>query len=459
VTLGDSVPGLRQPIDSAPAGDPVVSSEPSRALPVEQGRSPGAVLRADAGAIRRFWRSLGPGLVTGAADDDPSGIATYSIAGAQFGTALLWTAIVCWPLMTAVQMMCARIGMVTGRGLAAAFRQRFPRWVILAAAAGLLVANTLNVGADLAGMADAAAMLTAVHSHLWVIGFGVFIAGATLWLHYPTFEQILKWLALVLLAYVVAAFQVGPHWLPVLKATLTPHVPSGGWGTVVAVFGTTISPYLFFWQASQEVEEEKAQGLIGHQRLGATRDDLDHRKVDVVVGTFASQVASFFIILTTALTLHVHGLTNLETSRQVADALQPLAGRFAAFLYTIGLVGVGALAIPTLAGSGAYALAEIFNWRQGIDTRPRRARAFYAVIVLSLAAGVALDFAGVNPVKALYWTAIVNGLVAPFLLVGIVLIASDRTLMQNQPSSRASQAAVWAAAALMFGAAVGMFAF
>lgn len=354
-------------------------------------------------------------------------------------------------------MMCARIGMVTGRGLAAAFRQRFPRWVIVAATAGLLLANTLNIGADLAGMADAAAMLTSVHSHLWVIGFGALIGAATLWLHYPTFERILKWLALVLLAYVVAAFEVGPHWLPVLKATFTPHVPSGGWGTVVGVLGTTISPYLFFWQASQEVEEEKAQGLIGRQRLGATHDELTHCRVDIGVGTFASNMAMFFIILTTALTLHAHGLTHLETSRQVAEALRPLAGRFAALLYTVGLIGVGALAIPTLSGSGAYALAEVFNWRQGIDTRPGRAPAFYGVIVLSLAAGVALDFAHVNPVRALYWTAIVNGLLAPFLLVGIVLIASDRTLMQQQPSSRASQVAVWTTAALMFAAAFGMF--
>jgi Mn2+/Fe2+ NRAMP family transporter len=347
--------------------------------------------------------------------------------------------------------------MVTGRGLAAAFRHRFPRWVIVVAASGLLLANTLNVGADLMGMADAAATLTALHSHLWVIAFGLLIGAATLWLHYPTFERILKWLALVLLAYVVAAFIAGPHWLSVLEATVTPRVPAGGWATVVAVLGTTISPYLFFWQASQEVEEEKAHGLVGHQRRGATRDELIRRKVDVVVGTFASQVASFFIILTTALTLHAHGLTDLETSRQVAQALQPLAGPFAAFLYTIGLVGVGALAIPTLAGSGAYALAEVFNWRQGIDQRPRRAPAFYGVIVLSLAAGVALDFAHVNPVKALYWTAIVNGVLAPFILVGIVLIASDRTLMQQQPSSRMSQVGVWAAAALMFAAAFGMF--
>ncbi len=419
----------------------------------------GAPVGAGAIAIRRFWRTLGPGLITGAADDDPSGIATYSIAGAQFGTALLWTALVTWPLMAAVQMMCARIGMVTGQGLAAAFRQRFPRPVILLAAGALLLANTLNIGADLAGMADAAGMLTGTASHAWVFAFGLLIGWATLWLRYGTFAHVLKWLALVLLAYAIAAVVIVPHWGPVLRATVIPTVPAGAWSTLVGVFGTTISPYLFFWQASQEVEEQRALGRNGRQRRGATREELIHRKVDVGVGTFSSNVAMFFIILTTAVTLHAHGLTHLETSRQVAEALRPLAGRFATLLYTVGLVGVGALAIPTLSGSAAYALAEVFGWRQGIDREPKRAPAFYGIIVLSLAAGVALDFARVNPVKALYWTAVVNGVLAPFLLIGVVLTASSRKVMRHQPSSRRSQIIVWLTAALMFVAAVGMFVF
>jgi len=427
--------------------------------PAEVAHAVGGPVGAGAVAIRRFWRSLGPGLITGAADDDPSGIATYSIAGAQFGTALLWTAFVTWPLMATVQMMCARIGMVTGRGLAAAFRERFPRPVILVAATALLVANTLNIGADLAGMADAAGMLTHTRSHAWVFVFGLLIGWATLWLRYATFAHLLKWLALVLLAYVVAAFVSGPHWGSVLRAAVVPSVPAGAWGTLVALFGTTISPYLFFWQASQEVEEQRAQGHSRRERHVATREELIHRRVDVGVGTFSSNVAMFFIILTTALTLHVHGLTNLETSGQVADALRPLAGRFAAFLYTIGIVGVGALAIPTLSGSAAYALADVFRWREGIDYEPRRAPAFYGVIVLSLVAGVAVDFAHINPVRALYWTAVVNGVLAPFLLVGVVLIASSRKVMHQQPSSRHSQLVVWFTAALMFAAAIGMFVF
>jgi NRAMP (natural resistance-associated macrophage protein)-like metal ion transporter len=408
-------------------------------------------------AIRRFWRSLGPGVITGAADDDPSGIATYSIAGAQFGTTLLWTSLVTWPLMASVQMMCARIGMVTGRGLAAAFRQRFPRPVIIAAGTALLIANTLNIGADLAGMADAATMLTGVPSYVWVLSFGAAIGWATLKLRYAQFANILKWLALVLFAYVIAAIDIGPPWREVLKATLIPRVPAHGWATLVGILGTTISPYLFFWQASQEVEEEKAIGRVGRQRRGATPEEIIHRKVDIGVGTLFSNVAMFFIILTTALTLHAHGLTNLETSRQVAEALRPLAGNFATLLYTVGLLGVGALAIPTLCGSAAYALAETFSWRQGIDELPHRARAFYGVIVLSLAAGVILDFSRVNPVKALYWTAVVNGVLAPFLLVGIVLTASDSTIMQGQPSSLLGRATVWVTAILMFGAAIGMF--
>src|SRR5579862_2411952 len=444
--------GKESPLARAAVG--IVRTLPT---PAEVARAVGAPVEAGVSTVRHFWRSLGPGLITGAADDDPSGIATYSIAGAQFGLSLLWTAILTWPLMAAVQMMCARIGMVTGRGLAAGLRQRFPRPVVLAAGAALLVANTLNIGADLSGMADAAAMLTGVVSHIWVLVFGLAIGWATLELSYATFSNILKWLALVLVAYVIAAFEVGPHWGTVLRATLVPSVPAHGWGTLVGIFGTTNSPYLFFWQASQEVEEEKAIGRKGRQRRGATRAEIIRRKVDVGVGTFSSNLAMYFIILTTALTLHAHGLTNLETSRQVAEALRPLAGRFATLLYTLGIVGVGALAIPTLSGSAAYALAETFGWRQGIDQRPGRARSFYAVIVLSLVAGVALDFAHVNPVKALYWSAIVNGVLAPFLLVGIVLTASDPLVMQGQPSSRLGRVAVWATAALMFAAAVGMF--
>lgn len=417
---------------------------------------------APAVGIRAFWRSLGPGIVTGAADDDPSGIATYSIAGARYGTALLWTALFTWPLTIAVQTMCARIGMVTGRGLAGALRHKFPRKVLLVAACALFIANTINVGSDLAGMADAADLLTGVSSHVWVAVFGVGIATATIRLRYATIAAGLKWLALVLFAYVATVFYVGPDWSAVARDTLIPKLPTGGGAlaTVVGILGTTISPYLFFWQASQEVEEEKS---IGRRRVvdrvGAKEYEINTRTIDITIGTFFSNVAMFFIILATAVTLHQAGLTKLETSREVAQALTPLAGRFASLLYTVGLLGTGALAIPTLAGSAAYAFAEIFGWRQGMDEPYNRAPGFYAAFIASIAIGVALDFLHVNPVAALYWTAVINGVLAPFLLVGILLAASDSDLMHGQPSPKLGRIVVGLTTVVMFAAAIGMFFF
>lgn len=413
-------------------------------------------------AARRFWRALGPGIITGAADDDPSGIATYSVAGAQFGTGLLWTALLTWPLMAAVQTMCARIGMVTGRGLMSALRRKFPRPLLLTACGALFIANTINIGSDLSGMADAAELLTRVSSHIWVVLFGVLIAFATVRLRYIMIANVLKWLALVLFAYVITAFIIGPHWKLVAHDTFVPSMPRkpGAWAMVVAILGTTISPYLFFWQASQEVEEEKAMGrhtIVA--RRGATREEIRTRKWDVGLGTLFSNVAMFFIILTTALTLHAAGIKNPETSREVASALRPLAGNLATLLYTVGLLGVGALAIPTLSGSAAYAFAETFGWNQGIDERFGRARAFYIVVIIAMLLGVAMDFANVNPVKALYWTAILNGLLAPFLLLGILITASDRALMHGQPSSRLGRFVVALTTLVMFGAAFAMFAF
>ncbi len=411
------------------------------------------------GTLGRFWDALGPGVITGAADDDPSGIATYSIAGAQFGLGFLWTALLTWPLMAAVQVMCAQIGMVTGRGLVAALRKKVPRRALVAVSTGLLAANTLNVGADLSGMADAGEMLTGLDSHIWVVLFGALIGWATIRLRYATLANTLKWLALILFAYVGSALSVGPAWREVLPATFIPSLPSGreAWSTLVAILGTTISPYLFFWQASQEVEEEKAMGRRSmFSRRGATPQELRRRKMDVGVGSFFSNVAMFFIILTTALTLHRHGVTQPASSRDVAQALVPLAGRAAALLYTVGLLGTGALAIPTLAGSAAYAFAETFAWRQGMDEPFRRARAFYLVVAGSIAVGVALDFANINPIRALYWSAVINGLLAPFLLAGILSVARDRGLMQGQPSSRLARFTVAVTMVAMFGAAVGM---
>ncbi len=411
-------------------------------------------------ALRRIATALGPGVVTGAADDDPSGIATYSIAGAQFGTGLLWTAPVLWPLMASVQMMCARIGLVTGRGLAGALRQKYPRWLLAAAASALFIANTINVGADLGGMADAAHLLSGAPAFIWVLLFGIGITVATIRLRYAVIANTLKWLALILAVYVVAAIDVHPDWGMVLRAAAVPQLPHGraAWGMLVAILGTTISPYLFFWQASQEVEEEKAAGqLTLRARQGATKTQIGDRKIDIGLGTLFSNVAMFFIIVTTASTLHAHGQTNLATSADVAAALRPLAGRFAMLLYTIGIVGTGLLAIPTLAGSAAYAFAETFDWRQGIDQKFTRARAFYAVVGVSIAIGIAMGFVGISPVKALYWTAVINGLLAPFLMLGILHAASDRKLMRGQPSSWLARGVVGFSTVAMFAAGIAMF--
>ncbi len=410
--------------------------------------------------MRLLLKALGPGVITGAADDDPSGIATYSVAGAQLGTKLIWTALLTWPLMAAVQMMCARIGMVTGQGLGGNFKQRFPGWLLRAFIVALLVANTINIAADLAGMADAAEMLSGVKPYWFVGVFAFLISWATVRLHYQQIANVLKWLVLVLFAYPVTVFVVGADWGRVLRDTLVPSMPHtrDEWSTLVALLGTTISPYLFFWQASEEVEEEKAAGQTTlAQRRGATGEELHLRRMDVGVGTFFSNLVMFFIILTTAITLNRHGITHIETIRQAAEALRPLAGKFAATLFTVGIVGVGFLAIPTLAGSTAYAFAETLGWRQGLDKKLKQARAFYTLILLSTGVGVGLNFAGINPVKALYWTAVINGQLAPFLLVAILVVASDKKLMRGQPSSRLARIVVAITTVAMFVAGIAMF--
>ena len=411
------------------------------------------------GRLARFWRTLGPGLITGAADDDPSGIATYSLAGAQFGTGLLWLPIIAWPLMWAVQYSCARIGMVTGRGLMSALRMRYPRPVLLMICVALFIANGVNIGADLAGMADGAALLSGVNSHVWVVLFGVGLMLGTVRLRYRQMARILKWLTLVLVSYVLTALIARPDWLAVLRDMLTPDWPRSkeAWGMIVAIFGTTISPYLFFWQASEEVEEEKAEGRQGHTRIGATSIELQARSKDVAIGAFAATVSMFFIMLTTALTLHAHGITHPASTTEVASALEPLAGRAAMLLYTIGLLGTGALAIPTLAGATAYAVAELLSLRQGIDERFHRAPAFYAVILVSIGSAIAMDFLHISAVRALYLAAVINGLLAPVLLVAIARTSADRAVMHHQPGGRLVSTLVWLSAAIMGAAGVMMF--
>lgn len=409
--------------------------------------------------VALFCRAAGPGVITGAADDDPSGICTYTIAGAQFGPAFLWTAFLTWPLMASVQMACAHLAMVTGEGLAAALAKRFPRYILVSVCVSLFLANTLNVGADLVAMADCSEMLTGLTSHYFVPFFGVVLALATIRLRYSQIAALLKWLVLSLFAYVIVAIIQKPDWYSVLVASISPRIPDrGGWGMFVAILGTTISPYLFFWQSSQEIEEKKAAGSKTlRSRRGATPMKIFERRIDVGLGTFFSNLVMFFIILSASLTLHRHGLFNITTSREAAEALEPLAGRFSAMLYTFGLLGVGLLAIPTLTGSAAYAFAETFRWRQGLDASWMRARAFYAVIICSSVIGIFMDFVHFNPIKALYWSAVINGLLAPFLLAGIFIVIRDRKIMYGQTAPRLRQALLFITMVMMFGAGIAMF--
>jgi Mn2+/Fe2+ NRAMP family transporter len=410
--------------------------------------------------IKRVLRALGPGVTTGAADDDPSGVTTYSVVGAQFGTSFLWSALLTWPLMGCVQMMCARVGMVTGMGLAGAMRQKFPRWVVGLIALALLIANTINIASDLSGMADAAQMLGAGPSRVYVWVFGLGICLLTVWLRYQQIAQVLKWLAVALFAYVITAFLAHPHWSGVLHDAVIPSLPHGqsAWAALVAILGTTISPYLFFWQAGQEIEEEKAKGrrLLVHRR-GATSHEIIDRRIDVGVGTFFSNLVMFFIILTTAVTLHQHGILTITTTKEAAQALRPLAGDYAYFLYTIGIVGTGLLAIPTLAGSAAYAFAETFDWTYGLNEKLNSAVSFYLVFIIATLGGVVLDFLNVDPIKALYWTAILNGLLAPFLLVALLLVSNDERIMQGQCSSSITRRVVMLTTVIMFVAGIAMF--
>ncbi|MCU1316595.1 MAG: natural resistance-associated macrophage protein, partial [Candidatus Acidoferrum typicum] len=329
--------------------------------------------------LRRSFAGLGPGLITGAADDDPSGISTYSVAGAAYGYATLWIALLTFPLMAAVQLMCARLGMVTGRGLAAAVRIYYPRWVLWGACSILVAANVINIGADLGGMAEATQLITGIRALIWIPFYALFIIGLLVWTSYKLMARIFKWLTLVLFAYVLASFYAHVDWRHALAVTFVPHLEwsRGFLAVLVAILGTTISPYLFFWQAAEEVEEERAMGRTPAQSEGATAGELRTARADTVAGMFFSNFIMYFIILTTAATLHAHGETNITTARQAAEALRPLAGKGAYLLFTLGLIGTGMLGVPVLVGSCAYAVTEGAAWPGSMADKPRSARKFY----------------------------------------------------------------------------------
>ncbi|MDY7577385.1 divalent metal cation transporter [Herbaspirillum sp. RTI4] len=399
----------------------------------QAGPDPASSALSVSSASSSWLKKLGPGLITGAADDDPSGIATYSQAGAQFGFGLLWTMLLTFPLMVGIQVISAKIGRVTGHGLAGNIRQHFPRWLLYLIVGLLVVANTINIAADIAAMGDAMKLLAGGSSHLYVVGFGVLSLLLQVFIPYSRYVRILKWLTLALLAYVGIVFAVPIPWGEVARATVWPTL---SWNpdyltTVVAVFGTTISPYLFFWQASQEVEE-----LRSHPEQRPLRDapeqakaNFNRIKVDTWIGMGFSNVVAFFIILTTAVTLHEHGFTMIQTSAEAAAALRPIAGNFAFWLFAAGIIGTGLLAIPVLAGSAAYAAAGALGWVDGLELKFKFAKGFYSIIVVSTLIGVALCFMPIDPIKALYWSAVVNGVISVPIMVVMMLIAARPAIM------------------------------
>lgn len=386
-----------------------------------------------------FLHKLGPGLITGAADDDPSGISTYSTAGAAYGFGFLWTAVFSLPLMIAVQLMCARIGLVSGRGLANVLRRYYSRKLLWFACGLVLVANTVNIAADLGGMAEAAQMLTGLPSIWFIPFFTVLIIALLVFTSYRTLARIFKWLTLVLFAYVGAAFLSRPDWSEVLYATFTPRLSfdSNYIMTLVGILGTTISPYLFFWQAAQEVEEEKTEGkLTVNQRKGASQTELRAARTDVITGMTVSVIVFYFIILTTGATLFAAGQRDVQTAQQAAEALRPLAGNAAYLLFAFGLIGTGFLGVPVLAGSAAYAVSEASAWRGGMDEKPRAAKKFYSVVALAMFAGMGLDYAGFNAIKMLFWSAVLNGVLAPPLIIIILFICNNPRVMGNHTNGK-----------------------
>jgi NRAMP (natural resistance-associated macrophage protein)-like metal ion transporter len=403
---------------------------------------------------------VGPGLITGAADDDPSGIATYSQAGAQFGLNMLWTMVVSYPLMAAVQSLCARIGRVTGQGLAVNMRLAFPAWVLFAAVVLLLVANTINIAADVATMGDVLALMIGGNRHALTAALVAASLVTQVFVPYHGYVKLLKWLTLSLLSYAAVLFIVHVPWSQVALRTMLPRLSfdAATATVVVGVFGTTISPYLFFWQCSEEVEDLHAQSdrrsLLEHG--DAASRELRRIRWDTWSGMLYSNATAFFIILATAVTLHVACISDIQTAAQAAQALRPLAGNFAFFLFALGILGVGAVGVPVLAGSGAYAVAETMGWPGSLAFRAREAPGFYSVIAASMVVGLALGYTSVNPIKALFYSAVINGVVAVPLTVLVVLLASRRAVLGAYTASRTSLVLGWMTALLMAAAAIGM---
>lgn len=414
---------------------------------------------------RSFWerlRAVGPGLITGAADDDPSGISTYSVAGASTGLSMLWLALVTTPMMAVVQGMCARVGMVTGLGLGATMRKVMPLWLTYVIALAVVAANTFNIGADFAGMSDSAHLVFKLPAVAFDVSFGVLLLALMMYCPYRVLVNIIKLLTLSLFAYVVTAFVVHPPWATVLRNLVIPqvHFEKSWLTTAMGVLGTTITPYLFFWQSSLMVEEERDQGNVKlADRRGATEEEIKDAHFDVNAGMLVSNAVMFFIIVTTALTLNAHHLTHVATAQQAAVALEPLAGKSAAILFMLGMVGTGLLAVPALAGSSGYIVADVFAFRgaTGLNVKPDKAPRFYAVVGLGILLGVAMTLFHVNAISALYWSAVLNGLVAVPIIFVLIRIANNREIMGQWVNSLAANIWAWLCLALMGAVAAAMF--
>ena len=411
--------------------------------------------------VRSVLKALGPGLITGAADDDPSGIATYSQAGAQFGFGMLWTVIFTYPLMVGIQNVSARIGRVTGVGVAANIKKRYPRWLLYTLVSLLLAANTINIAADIGAMGAALQLMAGGPPHGHAVVFGVASLLLQVFMPYPRYAPLLKWMVVALFAYVATVFVISVPWLEVLTRIVWPRIELRAEYVmmVVAVFGTTISPYLFFWQASQEVEEQRSidgdEPLLDAPEQAAQA--LWRIKVDTYIGMGFSNLVAFFIMLTTAVTLNAHGVTDIQSSAQAAEALRPVAGDFAFFLFSAGIIGTGMLAIPVLAGSAAYAVAEAFDWRSGLALKPIEARGFYAIIAAATLIGVAIDFTPIDPIKALLWSAVINGVIAVPVMVVMMLMAVQPQVMGRFVIKRELTILGWCATCVMAIAVIAMF--
>lgn len=400
-----------------------------------------------------YWDKLGPGLTTGASDDDPSGIATYSQTGAQYGFQLLWLSIVTFPLMAIVQEMCARIGLVTGRGLAGSIRKHFSKKILYTCTLLLFAANSFNIGADLGAMAEAVQLLRPGYNYgFLVIAFVALMLLMQIFMPYARYARYLKWLAMVLLAYVASALVANLDWGDVTRHAISPSIDFSRDQLLLicAILGTTISPYLFFWQTSQEVENQILEGKTTvASRQGADQAAVHSMRVDVWSGMFLSNVVMFFIIAAAGAILFPQGITNIESAAQAAEALRPVAGNATYYLFAIGIIGTGLLAIPVLAGASSYAVSESFKWREGLYRKFRQAHAFYGVLIVSMLVGLGINFLGIDPIKALIYSAIANGIVAPVVLALIVLISSDKRIMGEWVNKRSTTMIGWGVTAIM----------